>query len=135
MLCMSRGDCTQGLQFCLLPFWLVFFDFEVFFFISVNFTIQSIPALLPTTITKPSRQLNKQEMSNLQAGGFCCDVSPNSRVCRYLLDVVGLLLLAGRTEQGFAYYSNYLRAILSRSCLRGSARLALIKPILKIKVP
>lgn len=112
-----------------------FFEILYWFYLTINFTIQSIPALLPTTITKPSRQLNKQEMSNLQAGGFCCDVSPNSRVCLYLLDVVGLLLLAGRTEHGFAYYSNYLRAILSRSCLRGSARLALIKPILKIKVP
>ena len=51
MLCKSRGDCTQGLQFCLLPcllpFWLVFFDFDFFFFISVNFTIQSIPRPSP----------------------------------------------------------------------------------------
>ena len=87
------------------------------------------PALLPTTYIK-------EVLGQIHRGLGWLRLTPclPARVCRHWSDVVGLLLLAGGTEQGFAYYKQNRRAILSRRCLWGSARLALIEPI-AIKSP
>ena len=99
-------------------------SFSPFFDLLVICQLSQYPALLPTTYIK-------EVLGQIRRGLGWLRLTPclPARVCRHWSDVVGLLLLAGGTEQGFAYYKQNRRAILSRRCLWGSARLALIEPI------